>query len=383
MNTIWDTEADRIQKGDNLRDISPLNDKTKKDDNGYTHYIFRKILFNNLWYEIPNDELELFKNFINGGSRAYPSDGSVPCDIVAKEARIILNKIVEISNNPNHQYYNDAREAFKNGKFALVRGTMKLYLGKYTTRDWRRKRFTDDIDFWIFKVHLFEYTLKQTGWVKNKKTREWEKRVQWVNLFANKKRENVIIAANDLNQLLDFGAGRYLEGSNLKEIFNKKLKRGHDVDLSDLINVILVNNGINGKHKEEWLNAWTSFEEAANTRNTRITSNIISLFRYMLAIADHLEKVSKSIRKHHNLILDKNQYSDKELTRICRTSIHWLEHLSTQGPDATRRMIHDFLIEQGKIKPQHSQNLKNFAHKLLNLLNSKYKHLKIIFEVEN
>ena len=383
MNTIWDIKADVMQKGDKLRDISPLTNKISIDKNGFTHYVFNKVMFNNPWYSIPDDELELFKKFLDGGSRAYPSDGSIPCDIVAKEARILLNKIIDLSQDSTSHHFEEAHKALENGKNSLVRGTLKLYLGKYTIRDWRRKRFTDDIDFWIRQIHVLHHVLRRSGWLKNNTTKEWEKRIQWRNLLTNEQRSATLIAANDLDQLLDFGAGSYLEGSSLKEIFNKKLKRGHNVDLSDIINVAMVNNGRIGRHKDEWLSAWRSFEEAANTRNTRITSNLISLCRYSLAIADYIEKVSNSIKKYHRLILDKSEYPDNEIIKISKLSIHWEKYLASHGPDATRTIIHNFLIEQAKEKPHHSRNLRDFAKRLLGLLNSKYEHLKFIFEVEH
>jgi hypothetical protein len=388
MNTIWDTTSDTTQKGDNLRDVSPLMDGIIIDENGFTHYSFSKSMFNNPWYNIPETDLDLFNKFIEGGSRAYPSDGNVPCDIVAKEARILLNKIIDLSQDSNSHHFEEARKALEKGKNALVRGTMKLYLGKYTTRDWRRKRFTDDIDFWIHQVHILHHVLRRSGWIKNNFTKEWEKKIKWRNILINEERSNTLIAANDLDQLLDFGAGSYLEGSNLKEIFQKKLKRGHDVDLSDIINVIMV-NGADGKYigdetrQQEWNNAWKAFEEAANTRNTRITSNLISLSRISLGISDHLERVSNSIKKYNDIILDKTKYQNKDLNRICRTSIHWMNYLRDHGPDATREIIHNFYHEQAEEKLKHSKNLKSFVKKLLNLLNSRYQHLKVIFEIEN
>jgi hypothetical protein len=100
-------------------------------------------MFNNPKYAIPQNDIALFQKFINGGSREYPSDGNIPTDIVAGEARAILKEISETSKNPNAPYHKDAIELLKNGKLDLIRGTVKLYLGKYTTRDWRRKRFTD------------------------------------------------------------------------------------------------------------------------------------------------------------------------------------------------------------------------------------------------
>lgn len=383
MSSIWDTKADAVQKGDKLRNVSPLHDKTKVDENGFTHYVFSKNLFNNPWYIIPDNDLELFKDFLDGGSRAYPSDGSIPCDVVAGEARRIINRIVEISNEPSNIYYKDACVTLKDGKFELVRGTLKLYLGKYTTRDWRRKRFTDDIDFWSFQIHLLDHVLREMGWIKNKESGEWEKSIGWINPDTGETRYEALCAANNLNQLLDFGAGSYLEGTKLREIFNKKLKRGHDVDLSDIINVALYNDGSIGRNKDEWNEVWVSFEAATNTRNTRITSNIISLCRYSLGIADHLERLSIALSNHHEKIFDKKEYPDEALKRICRNSIYWLEYLEKDGPETTRKMIHEFLLEQMDEKPIHVKNLRSFVEKVLRLLNSKYEYLKIVFEVEN
>jgi hypothetical protein len=382
MTSIWDVKADAIQKGDRLRDVSPIHEKTYVDEKGFTHYIFSKILFNNPWYTIPDNDLKLFKNFLDGGSRAYPSDGSIPCDIVAGEARKILNRIVEISNEPKNVFYNDACETLKEGKFNLIRGTLKIYLGKYTTRDWRRKRFTDDIDFWVFKVHLLDHVLREMGWIKNKETGEYEKSVDWVNPDTGETRHEALCAANNLNQLLDFGAGSYLEGTKLKEIFNKKLKRGHDVDLSDIINVALYNDGSAERNKDEWSTVWESFEAATNTRNSRITSNIISLCRFSLGIADYLERVSVALDKHHNKILDINEYPDEALKRICRTSIHWMEFLEKNGSEATRNILHEFLVEQRDEKPLHAKNLRDFVREVLKLLNAKYEYLKVLFEIE-
>ena len=376
MTSIWDTKADAIQKGDNLRDVSPLLEKSRVDENGFTHYLFTKLMFNNPWYKIPYNELELFKKYLDGGSRAYPSDGRIPCDIVAGEARKILNKIVDISKDPKHTYYKDACEALKDGKFSLIRGTIKLYLAKYTSRDWRRKRFTDDLDFWVFKIHLLDHVLREMGWVKNKETGEYEKIVQWTNPDTGEMRHEALCAANNLNQLLDFGAGSYLEGTKLKEIFNKKLKRGHDVDLSDIINVVLHN-------KDLWNDTWESFEAATNTRSSRITSNIISLCRYSLGISDYLERVSNAINKYHGRVLDMNEYPDESIKKICNMSIHWMKYFEENGSNDTRNMINKFLLEQVDEKQIQAKNLRIFVDKLLRLLNSKYEYLKIIFEVEN
>jgi len=382
MNGIWDVKADAIKKGDNLRDVPFLIDKTLKDEKGFTHYIFSKANFNNPWYDIPEDDFKLFETFIEGGSRAYPSDGSIPCDIVASEARKVLKKIELCSQDPNHHYCEDALHVLKNGKLSIVRGTLKLYLGKYTTRDWRRKRFTDDIDFWMFQTNLLDSSLKEYSFIKNKETGEWEKSVEWNKFETKENRRETLFAANNLNQLLDFGAGSYLEGSSLKEIFDKKIKRGHDVDLSDIINVAMVNNGIDGIHKDEWLDVWNSFEQAANTRNTRTTSNLISICRYSFAIADHLEKVGEAIKKNEDIILDKSKYPDEKIKSLCRISAHWEKFYDANGVDETRKMIRDFYDEQAEEKPLFAQNLRKIAKNILKLLNSKYEYLKVTFEIE-
>jgi len=383
MIGIWDVKADAIEKGDNLRNVSSLVNKTLKDEKGFTHYIFSKANFNNPWYTIPEDDFKLFETFIEGGSRAYPSDGSIPCDIVAGEARKILKKIELCSQDPNQHYCEDAREVLKNGKFSLIRGTLKLYLGKYTSRDWRRKRFTDDIDFWMFQTNLLDSSLKECSFIKNKETGEWEKPVEWSKFETKENRRETLFAANNLNQLLDFGAGSYLEGSSLKEIFDKKIKRGHDVDLSDIINVAMVNNGIDGIHKDEWLDTWNSFEQAANTRNTRTTSNLISICRYSFTIADHLEKVGEAIKKNKDIILDKSKYPEEKIKSLCKISTRWEKFYDANGVDETRKMIYEFYYEQSEEKPMHAQNLRIFAKNILKLLNSKYEYLKVIFEIEH
>ncbi len=376
---IWDQRADGQKKGDSIREVIPK--ESLKDDWGFTEYVFSATMFNNPWYNIPTDDFELFENFVMGGSRMYPSDGSIPCDVVAKEARKVLNVLSSCSEDPNHTYCKEAQDALKYGKKSLVRGTLKLYLGKYTTRDWRRKRFTDDIDFWTFQVNLLNYSLKNCGFIKNKETGEWEKSVKWQDPFTNQERHQELSAANNLNQILDFGAGSFLEGSNLKDIFSKKIKRGHDVDISDMINVAIVMNGKNNDSEREWQQAIEALEEGANTRSTRTTSNLISLVRYSLGISQHLMRVAKVLEKYNDLILDEKKYSDEKIKEIGKISIHWQEYLEANGPIKTRALIHDFYHEQVEEKSQQAMNLKNFAREILDILNSKYKHLKVKFNV--
>ena len=179
MEGIWDIRTDSIQDGDGLRDISPVARKTRLDNNNYTHYTFSKQMFNNPNHLIPDDDFELFKEFIDGGTQIYPSDGNIPCDIIAAEAIKVLDHIVAYSKDLSSPYGEEAKLAIKNGKNTLVRGAIKLYLGKYTTRTWRRKRFTDEITFWTFQVGLLDHVLRKIGWVKINETGEWEKSLEW------------------------------------------------------------------------------------------------------------------------------------------------------------------------------------------------------------
>ena len=384
MYGLWDVKADCVIKGDNLRDVSPVLDKTKIDENGFTHYVFSKTMFHNPKFTIPEDDYELFEKFLDGGSREYPSDGNIPADIMASEANLVLDKITELASKSDHKYCQIAREELrKNGRNGLIRGTVKLYLCDYTTRDWRRKRFTDDIDFWIFNKNLLEYALRKTGWKKNSKTREFEKTIKWYNYSTNNLETSVLIASNDTDQVLDFCNGCYLEGSALKDIFKKKLKRGHDVDLSDIINVAIVNNKERGELHEDWINVWSAFEESANTRSSRITSNIISLCRFSHGIADYLERIGRVIGKYSKLVLEESKYSDRKIIHVCKVSSHYLRQSSTFKPKITRNRIYSNLAKQKIKKQEYANSLRNFANKVLDLLNSKYQHSEVMFEIEN
>lgn len=383
MVICWDPKADTVVEGDQQRDIRPIYDKTYTDENGFVHYAFSKLLFKNPKYKIPTDKKTLFKKFLDGGSRSYPSDGNIPLDIVATETRVIIHKIVGIAGDPESPYYEMARDALKNGKYGIIRGVVKLYLKKYTTRDWRRKRFTDGIDFWIFKLELFENVLKNSGWEKNKNTKEWQKKVAWTDYNSGIRETGILTASNDLFQLMDFGSFDYLENASLKAIFKKKLTRGHDVDLSDVINVAMVQYTFNKDPSEDMLEAWSAIEEVANTREGRIISNLISLCRYSYGVAEYIENVRNSIIAYENWILDPKIYPDPKLRRLCRYSAHWMGYYINNGPDATRTLIYSYLIDQQNKKRLHIHNLTAFADGVQILINSKLMHIKTIIEIEN
>lgn len=383
MIGLWDRKADAVVDGDNLRTIDHLHDSCFVDQDGFKNYLFSKKMFNNPRYQIPENDLQLFEKFLAGGSRSYPSDGNIPLDIVATETRLIIHKIMDIASNPSHNYYEDAKEVLKNGKYDMVRGCVKLYLKKYTTRDWRRKRYTDDIDLWIYKVKLYEYVLKNTGWTRNKETREWEKPQKWMDYHTKKMVSEKLIASNNLNQQMDFGNGSFLEGASLKNIFQKKLKRGHDVDLSDIINVAMVQYKAPENASQDWKDAWEAIEEAANTRSSRTISNMISLARYAYAIADYIERVASAVRKYNRTIFDKQKYTNEKLKKVCRYSTHWTGYLMNNGGDATRSMIFSYLLEQQNLKERYARNLRAFCDELVRLINSKLHYAGIRIEIED
>ncbi len=376
MSYIWDETADEVSAGDNRREIRPC--KEYIDRTGYKHYIFSKIIFNNPRYIIPEDNFTLFYNFLKGGSREYPSDGAIPVDVVAKEAKIILDRIKQVSEDLTHKFYASARNVLKNGQCSLLRGTLRLYMSEYTTRDWRRKRSTDDIDFWVSDNILLEFVLKETGWFKNKQSMSWEKKIQWTDIWTGRNQYATLIASNDAVQLMDFGAGSHLEGSALKDIIKKKIVRGHDVDLSDIINVAIVNNI---PYSTDIDSPWAALEEAANIRHKRVTSNLISLCRYSHGIADYLRRVAESIKLFKDLVLNPLHISNPEILKICEMSSHWLREPPSIPVDETRQQIFNNLLRQEDKKLHSSKTLKGFAYRVFDLLNSRFDGAKIVFEI--
>ncbi|TFG04734.1 MAG: hypothetical protein EU536_03975 [Promethearchaeota archaeon] len=378
MVFFWDVRADAVTDRDNLREVRPIREQ--HDVLGMTVYVFTKIIFNNPRYIIPKDHFTLFYNFLNGGSREYPSDGAIPVDVVAEEVRLIFKRMHQIANDSRHKFYSTAKKLISLGELNLLRGTMKLYMGEYTTRDWRRKRSTDDIDFWISDNSFLEFILTDDpSWHKNKQTREWEKQVKWTDLRTGRLNSSHLIASNDTIQGLDFGSGTYLDGSSLKAIMKKKIVRGHDVDLSDIINVAILDNI---PYDTEPECPWISFEEAANMRHRRVTSNLISLSRYSHGIADYLQRVGEAIAIYKDIVRDQQKFSNPDIMHICRISSHWLLKDAPKDPDTTRERIYNNLVKMKERKLVYAQTLREFAYRIFNLLNEKYEFAGIYFEIQ-
>jgi len=373
---LWDTKSDIIDYGDNLRTVTPS--KVYVDEFGFTHYIFNSEIFHNPKYTIPDDNFELFRKFMEGGSREYPSDGNIPVDIAANEARLILDKIKEMAENKEEKFHEDATKLLNNGGILnLVRGAIKLYLGNLTTRDWRRKRSTDDIDFWIPNLVLLDHVLTSLGWKPTKNTKEWAKTVRWKDRWSGSIKSNILIASNNLIQKLNFGSGEYLEGPTLKNIIKKKLKRGFDVDLSDVINVAIVDNIPTSKDKDS---PWSAIEECANMRDPRVTSNLISLCRYAYGIAFYIKRVAVSLNTYKETIKNPSIFTDENIIKVCKISSHWLDEKQYEA-ELTRKRIYNNLVVHERRKLQYSKNLYNFINRVLGILNTKYEYAQIIFEI--
>ena len=375
---FWDEKADSKFRGDNLRIVLPVANLI--DKNNVTHYFFNQQMFDNPNYTIPNNSKDLFRKFLEGGSREYPSDGYVPIDIAAYEASYLMNEIVRIANTKLERFQQEAASIIKDRKpEELFRGTIRLYLSDLTTRDWRRKRSTDDIDMWIPNFSLFEYILKNNGWYENKETGEWEKKVAWDDKWTGISKSSALIASNDLFQATDFGSGEYLEGNRIKDIIKKKLKRGLDVDLSDIINVALENNIPEDENENS---PWRAIVECCNMRDSRVTSNIISLCRYSYGIAHYLKRVGVAIHLHKDTFQDDALFSDEEVMRICKVSSHWMKTYTEEPTDVRKRIIGN-LNKHEYQKLQQSRNLFNFMYKIIELLNTKYEKAKILIEIGN
>ena len=372
----WDEIADSHERGDNLRRIVPVEKLV--DDQGTTHYFFNQSMFHNPKYTHPTDDYELFQKFIDGGSREYPSDGNIPIDISAHEAQLLLKQIENIEKNLDHKFHSDLMSILNGRKpLDLIRGANRLYLSNISTRDWRRKRSTDDIDMWIPNVLLLEHILKKLNWKYDKNSGEWGKKVTWDDKWTSATKSNILIASNDIFQGTDFGSGSFLEGSRIKDIIKKKIIRGFDVDLSDIINIALLNNIPTSDDPDA---PWNAIVECANMRALRVTSNLISLCRYAYGISFYLKRVGVVIHKYREDLKDSDRFSDEKIDKICKVSSHWLSTYY-DSPKEARDRIYRNLHKHEHRKLQHSKNLLDFMFRVIKLLNEKYEQAKIVFEI--
>ena len=82
------------------------------------------------------------------------------------------------------------------------------------------------------------------------------------------------------------------------------------------------------------------------------------------------------------MIFDQTIYPNHKIIKITQVSVHWEKYLKRHGLDITREMIHNYIYEQGYFKRYYSKNLKHFADKVLDLLNSRIKNAKVVIEIE-
>ncbi len=372
----WDEKTDRYERDDELRSLFPVEKLI--DERGKIHYFFNQDMFHNPKYSIPNNDYELFNKFLEGGSREYPSDGKIPIDIAAKEAKLFIKEIENVVINPQNEFHQTIRSILNGRKpVELIRGAIRLYLSNISTRDWRRKRSTDDIVMWIPNMLFLEYILKKLNWKYNKITSEWQKKVVWDDKWTGATKSNVLIASNDVFQATDFGAGSFLSGSRIKDIIKKKIMRGYDVDLSDIINIALKNNIPSIDDPNE---PWAAFIECANMRASRVTSNLISLCIYSYSFAYYLKRVGVAIHKYRYDLKDQERFTDDKVLEICKMSSHWLNN-HQDNAQAARKRIFNNLERHEFLKLEHSKNLFEFMLRVIALLNEKYEKVGIFFEI--
>ena len=94
------------------------------------------------------------------------------------------------------------------------------------------------------------------------------------------------------------------------------------------------------------------------------------------------ERVSIAIEKYAMLILNEKMYLDESIMKVYRNSRNPLIRIGRISPQDARKKIINSLYDQSRKKVLYSSNLRHFVHDILELVNSKYRHVKIIFEIE-
>lgn len=134
---------DKINRRDGLREVKPARVVL---EGKYTVFYFPYLMFTNPRYSIPEKSEDLFKAYIQGGSRSYSSDGKIPALRAAIEAQAIIHKVRQIALNEYHPLNQKARNAImketvQREDWEVVRGTVGLLLGKWMPTDWQKGPF--------------------------------------------------------------------------------------------------------------------------------------------------------------------------------------------------------------------------------------------------
>ncbi len=312
----FSTRTDKLTRGDGLQEIIPEK-VTREEDR--TIYHFPAKMFHNPRYTIPEDDNELFKAFINGGSRSYSSDGQIPAIIATIEAQNIIKEVRKIAVDHKDPFNALARKAIVRGKtqigdWEVVRGTVGLMLGKWMSSDWQKKRSTDDIDFYWenMDTKLFAHVMRKCGWTSTGTTPGnqsiWTKKIPECG-------NAVLECCNDTVIGRDFaGTDQAVYGIGLKNIVKKKLSRCHEVDISDVINIAL--SGYFNIDEEEERHPWRAVMEVLNRNSVDDCAHIILICQYSFAILEYYRNLGRTLETHAVDFLDKNLYDDESIKEI-------------------------------------------------------------------
>ena len=85
---------------------------------------------------------------------------------------------------------------------------------------------------------------------------------------------------------------------------------------------------------------------------------------------------------YKDLVLHDFYIPDKDIQKICELSSHWLKKMKLTAAIVTRERIYNNLLRQERKKLHFSNTLRNFAYRVIDLLNSKYTDARIAFEIE-
>ncbi|MHA1682149.1 MAG: hypothetical protein ACTSUE_14520 [Promethearchaeota archaeon] len=384
------TRTDLIERHDKKRLVVP---ETIVKEDGHVVFKFPWKMFRNPKYTIPKTSEQLFKGFINGGSRSYSSDGKIPAIRATIEAQKIINEVRMISRDKTHEFNGKARKAIMIGPaeredFSVVRGTIGLMLGKWMAPDWQKKRYTDDIDFYWEEIDsdLWNHVMKKLGWTTEDKTPgNWSIYTKHVPEVP----EVPLECCNDTSLGKDFGgAEAAVEGPGLKGIIKKKFLRCHDVDINDILNVAI--RGYLNIDEDEENHPWRAVMETLWRGGEEDVSHVISVCQYAFSIAQHYRNVGHALEKHVKDFLVRKQVSDEEIRKIYNThtpvlvksSSYYWEPFGKGDATSIKEMRHElynFFLKQAEDRVHYGSRLNTFAHALNWALNKRFRRQKIKF----
>ncbi len=386
----FSTRTDMIIRGDKNREIVPF--KITNED-GFTVYHFQWQMFYNPKYKIPEESGAMFKSFIVGDSRAYSSDGKIPAIRAAIEARKIIQEVRHIAADKEHPFYQKAKKAVMNGyaqveDISVVRGTIGLMLGKWMPKDWQKRRYTDDIDFFWETIDndLWNHVLNKLGWTTDDATPGtwsiWKKMVIEVPGVP-------LECSNDTTLSKQFGgADATLDGPGLKAILKFKFFRCHDIDINDIINVAIM--GLLNIEEDEPNHPWRAVMETLWRGGMDDIAHLIAICQHSFPIATHILKVANALKEHVQDFFIPNVFPDEEIKRIYSmqtpvipggTHYYWEPFQAGTSTDVKemRKELYRFFLDEAEKRFYYGSRVRSFGHTLVWALNRRFKPSKVRF----